>query len=153
MKKKSTTTGKFTTKELDNEKGMVEWEGETVQAESQTKLEQDRGTGQSVILRFFDFGANVESFKQHKPTAQDLFNSHIKGIESTLWRDGLKPYAEVQPRLMYSVDGINYEPYNPKGKQYTHYRFIVACVPAANFASSFEDTKTLSQLLTPQRAT
>lgn len=151
--KKSINTDKFKTKETTLDKGKIEWEGETVQAESKTNLEQDTGSGIPVVLRFFDFGANVESFKNYKPTAQDLFNSHLKGIESLLWRDELKPFLEVEPRLMYSVDGKNFEPYSPKGKQYTHYRFIVACVPNKSLVSAFENTQTLSQLLTPQRAT
>jgi len=48
----------------------IEWEGEAVQAESKTKLEDDKGTGQPIVLRFFEFGVNPEVFKQHKPTAQ-----------------------------------------------------------------------------------
>lgn len=110
----------------------LEWEGEEIQAQSKTKLESDPGTGEAIVLRFFDFGANVESFKKQKPTAQDLFNSHIRGMESTLWRDGLRPHEQIQPRLMFSKDK-------------SHYRFIVACTP-----TMLTDTpQTLSQLLTP----
>lgn len=111
----------------------LQWEGEEVQAESKTKIESDKGTGQAVILRFFEFGANFEAFKQHKPTAQELFNSHIKGIESLLWTDGLKIYHEVEPRLMFSKDK-------------TKYRFIIPCIPS-NGNVLVDETRTLSQLL------
>lgn len=110
----------------------LEWEGEEIGAESTTKIEQDKGTGAPIILRFFDFGADPSVFKKHKPTAQELFNSHIKGMESLLWGDGLAPYYQVEPRLMFSKSG-------------GHYRFILACVPKEALV---DDTRTLSQLLT-----
>lgn len=117
-------------KEMPN----LQWEGEEVAAESTIKLEDDKGIGEAIVLRFFDFGANLETFKQHKPTAQEMFDSHRKGIESLLWRDGLKPYEAVQPRLMFSKDK-------------SHYRFIVACV--TRLGNSLTETpQTLSQLLT-----
>lgn len=109
----------------------IQWEGEEVQAQSDTKLESDLGTGQAVIIRFFEFGADPEMFKQHKPTAQELFNSHRKGIEALLWRDGLKPYEGLEPRLMFS-------------KNQKNYRFIITCIPM----NILTDTpRTLSQLL------
>ena len=49
----------------------IEWEGEDVQAESTTKIQDDKGTGQELILRFFDFAADKTVFEQHKPTAQE----------------------------------------------------------------------------------
>lgn len=112
----------------------IQWEGEEINAESETKLTSDTGTGQAVVLRFFDFGANVETFKKQKPTAQDLFNSHMKGIESLLWRDGLRPFEAVEPRLMFSKDK-------------SHYRFIIACTPRTGNVL-VDETRTLSQLLT-----
>lgn len=124
---------KFKVKEKDAKDAPVkdiEWEGEELVAESETKLESDLGTGQPIVLRFFDFGANVETFRQHKPTAQDLFNSHLRGMESLLWRDGLKPFEGVEPRLMFSKDK-------------SHYRFIIACIP--NMLT--DKPQTLSQLL------
>jgi hypothetical protein len=39
----------------------IEWEGEEVQAESTTKIQEDKGTGQPIILRFFDFAAIKKS--------------------------------------------------------------------------------------------
>jgi hypothetical protein len=112
----------------------AEWEGEELGAISDTKLEQDLGTGHEVVLRFFEFAVNEEAFKQHKPNAQELFNSHRMGIESLLWRDGLKPYEGMEPRFMFS-----------KSKKY--YRFIITCVPRAGKVLS-GTPQTLSQLLT-----
>ena len=113
----------------------IEWEGEEVQAHSETKLAQDIGVGQLVDIKFFDFAADFEVFKQHKPTAQELFDTHKKGILSLLWRDGLKPFEEVEPRLIFS-----------RNKRY--YRFIIACV--SRVGAVITDTpRTLTQLLQP----
>jgi hypothetical protein len=125
------TTGIFTGEKEKKED--ITWEGEEVVAQSDTKLEQDTGVGQAVILRFFEFGANPEVFKQHKPTAQELFNSHMRGIEALLWKDGLRRFEGVEPRLMFSRDK-------------SHYRFIIACEPSAGNVLT-DKPKTLSQLL------
>lgn len=122
----------------------IPWEGEELEAKSKTKIEDDGGYGQAIVLRFFDFGANPEIFRRHQPSAQELFNQHIRGIESLLWGDGLKPFIEVQPQLLFSVDGKKFESFNPKGKQYKFYRFTIACVP---MQALIETPKTLSQLL------
>lgn len=112
----------------------IPWEGEEIGTESSVKLSDDQGFGAAVILKFFEFGANPETFAMHKPTAQEIFNSHIKGIESILWRDNLKPYLDVEPRLMFSKDK-------------TRYRIIIGAVPMR--VGAFDGkTRTLSQLLT-----
>lgn len=111
----------------------IQWEGEEVTTQSDTKLEQDLGTGHAVILRFFDFGSNVEAFRKHKPTAQELFESHRQGMEALLWKDGMKPYEGVEPRLMFS-----------KNKE--HYRFIIACVPSRGNVL-IDTPQTLSQII------
>ncbi len=109
----------------------IQWEGEEIGVQSDTKLESDTGTGQAFVMRFFEFGANVEVFKQHKPTAQELFDSHRKGIEALLWRDGLKPYQGVEPRLVFS-------------KNEKSYRFVITCTPT----QALVDTpNTLKELL------
>ncbi len=110
------------------------WEGEEVTAHSETKIESDLGTGQAIVIRFFEFGANPEVFKIHQPTAQELFNSHRKGIEALLWRDGLKPFEGLEPKLMFSKNKKNY-------------RFIITCVPSLG-NTLIDKTQTLSQLLT-----
>lgn len=112
----------------------IEWQGEEIAAEATTKLSDDTGTGQAVVLRFFDFGANPEAFKKHKPTAQELFNSHLRGMEAMLWKDGLKVFTDTTPRLMFSKDNKNY-------------RFIIACVPAKGHLMN-ERPQTLTELLT-----
>lgn len=109
----------------------LQWEGEEIQAQSKTKIEEDQGTGIPVVLRFFEFGVNPEAFKNRKPTAQELLNSHLRGIESLLWSDGLTFYKEVEPRLMFSKD-------NKK------YRFIIPCLPTQ---ALIDTPKTLTQLL------
>lgn len=114
----------------------IEWEGEHIQANSDTKLEQDTGTGEAVVLRFFDFAANPDSFRMHKPTAQELFDVHRKGIESLLWTDGMRPYQGVEPRLMFSKD-----------KKY--YRFAITCIVNDTLV---DKTKTLSELLANTRS-
>ena len=135
MAKKISKKFKALEKNADVVKGDdLKWEGEEIVSESTTKIEDDKGDGRAVVLRFFEFGANVETFKIHKPTAQDLFNSHMKGIESLLWRDGLKPYLEVEPRLQFSKDK-------------TKYRFILAAIPSYG-GDLMDKTQTLSQLLT-----
>lgn len=85
-----------------------EWQGQSVEVKSETKLEDDRGVGTEVIWRFFEFAANPEAFKEyekshgHMPYAQEIFQSHVKGIEAMLWQDGLRPIEEYPPRLILS---------------------------------------------------
>lgn len=80
----------------------VHWQGKELQTESDVHLEDDEGYGNATIIRCFTFGANPEAFAQHKPTKQELFNSHLKGIEVMLWKDGLKVMTSVTPRLVIS---------------------------------------------------
>ncbi len=115
----------------------IEWEGEELQAYSTTKITDDVGKGQPVILRTFKFAANPEAFRMHKPTAQELFESHKRGIEALLWRDGLTHFREVEPRIVFTKDQ----------KTYT---FIIACIPTQ---ALIDNPKTLSELLTNKDAT
>ena len=111
----------------------IEWEGEEVGAESTTKLQEDKGTGQPIIVRFFDFAANREVFEQHKPTAQELFMSHKMGMEAMLWTDGLVPCEAIEPRLLFSKDS-------------SQYRFVISCIPSLG-NTLIDKTHTLSELL------
>jgi hypothetical protein len=111
----------------------IEWEGEEIGVESTTKLEEDKGTGDNVILRFFQFAINPETFKQHTPTAQELFTTHAKGIEVMLWKDGMSPYYGVEPRLIMAKDNQSYT-------------FAITCVPALGQAL-LDKSKTLSELV------
>lgn len=110
-------------------------EGAEVQqlsTESATKLEDDTGWGPEVILRTFEFSANPET---PLPSAQILFNSHLKGIEGMLWADGLKPADDIEPRLVFAK--------NRKG-----YRIFVACRPMLG-QTVLEKPRTLSELAKP----
>lgn len=133
---KKTKSVEFKATEIDAKDSPVkdiQWEGEEIGVESDTKLEQDTGTGNELVIRFFDFAANKEVFKQHKPTAQELFNTHKTGMEAMLWTDGLVPYHAIEPRLMFAKDG-------------EHYRFVLSCVPS--LGNTFVDkAKTLTELL------
>lgn len=126
---------KFKAKE---KKAGYEWEGEEITAQSKTNIEDDKGTGQAVVLRFFDFGANPVAFKKEKPTAQQLFNSHLRGMESLLWKDGLKVYSAVQPRLMFSKDK-------------TRYRFVIPAISDGTTLMT-QTPQTLSQILHEKKA-
>ncbi len=81
---------------------------DTVETQSKTKLEDDVGYGNAAIIRCFIFGINPQAFKEHKPTDQELFNHHYKGIEVALWRDGMVPLPEVNPRLSYDTKRMQY---------------------------------------------
>lgn len=110
----------------------VEWEANQVNTESTTHLEDDSGHGDPVILRMFEFGANPQVFREHPPTKQDLFNSHLKGIEHMLWVDGMKVFDKVEPRII-----IN--------SRKTKYRIFIAATPARGHLLR-EQPKTLSQI-------
>ena len=105
---------------------------QSVEAQSNTKLEDDIGQGQAAIIRCFEFGINTEAFKQYTPTKQELFNSHYKGIEMALWRDGLKVIQDVAPRIT-----LNEE----KGT----YSIFIGAVPQRGSAL-YETPQTLAQL-------
>lgn len=93
--------GEFVTEDGD-------WRGQTVEVKSDTKLEEDTGTGEVIVIRSFEFGANPATFKEYEknygrlPYAQEIFQSHMKGILSLLWQDGLSPVEEIPPRLILS---------------------------------------------------
>lgn len=88
------------------------YDASTVEAKSeQTHLEDDRGEGNAVVIRCFTFQMNMEHpeiFIEKRPTKQDLFNAHISGIEAALWKDGLKPYLEVKPRITFDSKKLQY---------------------------------------------
>jgi uncharacterized Fe-S cluster-containing radical SAM superfamily protein len=111
----------------------IKWEGEEVAAMSDTKITQDLGTGQEIVIRFFEFGVNEEAFKQHTPTTQELFDAHRAGMEALLWRDGLKPHEAIEPRFMFS-------------KNRKFYRFIITAVPRIGNVM-VDKPLTLSQIL------
>ncbi len=103
------------TKGGDNAKD-IEWDITGAEVHSDTNLEDDKGVGKAVVLRFFDFLANPESFRAHTPRKQELFNAHKIQIENTLYGDDMKIFEEVPPKVMIS-----------KNKRY--YRIVVAGIP------------------------
>lgn len=114
------------------EKGQEVWAAKTVEAHSDTKLKDDKGEGTPVTIRSFDFAANPEAFREKIPTAQELFNSHLKLIESMLWKDGWAIDPLVPPRLLLSRDK-------------THYRIFVTAKPAKGYTFK-EQPKTLAEI-------
>lgn len=86
----------------------VNYEVKSIETQSKTQLEDDVGYGEAVVVRVFEFGLNIEAFKQYQPTRQELFNSHIKGIEVSLWKDGLKIYTDVAPRIVIDEENMQY---------------------------------------------
>ena len=109
----------------------IEWEGQEIEFHSDELKGGD--TGNAVIMRFFDFKANPIAFKQNPPTPQQLFEYHKKEIELSLWKDGLKPIVEIDPRFMQSKDT-------------KHYRFVIASSPLRGQMVN-ETPQTLTELL------
>ena len=140
MAKKNTKDFKIKEEGADVPKGSyqdIDWEGQEIEFHSD---ELKGGTdGMAVVMRFFDYKANAQSFKARPPSVQELFNTHSKEIELGLWKDGLKPIVEVQPRFMASKD-----------KKY--YRFVIAATPMRGQMVN-ETPKTLNELLNENRTT
>lgn len=115
--KKSIKTAKTTADVIKDSKATIsnefviegqDWRGQTVEVESETKLEADKGTGIPVIIRSFQFATNPQAFEHHKPTAQEIFDSHRAGISAMLWTDGLRPIESESPRLVFAKDNKSY---------------------------------------------
>lgn len=117
--------GEFVTKDGD-------WQGQTVQVQSDKHLEDDLGTGDPVVLRTYGFGVNLEMFARRTPTFQEVFDSHKRGIAAMLWTDGLTPMEEVEPRIFFNKDR-------------TQYFITVAAKPQVGQAV-LDTTRTLSQI-------
>ena len=113
----------------------IDWEGQEIEFHSDELKGGEEGG--AVVMRFFDYKANPLAFKTHPPTVQQLFNIHSKEIELALWKDGLKPIVEVNPRFMQSKDT-------------KHYRFVVAATPLRGQKVT-ETPKTLNELLNEGR--
>ena len=82
-----------------------------LEVESKTKLQSDTGYGSPVIVRVFEFRFNPEAVAkvqndQIPLDKQMLFNSHYKGIEMALWKDGFVPMPEVAPQV--KIEGDKY---------------------------------------------
>jgi hypothetical protein len=78
----------------------VHYDLQNLEVKSTTNLEDDQGDGGAAIVRMFEFGMNPQAFAQYRPTKQELFNSHYKGIEMALWKDGMKVLPDVNPKIV-----------------------------------------------------
>lgn len=105
----------------------------TVEVQSTSNLQMDKGEGGYVIIRKFTYGMNPVAFKEAKPTKQDLFNYHLKQIEIALWQDGWKLFTDVQPQLKFDLK---------KGQ----YSIFVGAIPQSKFNTINAEAKTLSQI-------
>lgn len=85
-----------------------DYTGQTIEVQSETHLDDDRGTGEAVILRTYEFGANPLAFRDAMPQPQEVFNYHYKAIMGMLWQDGLRPAEDIEPRLIFSKDRTKY---------------------------------------------
>ena len=110
------------------------WETVGGEVKSDTHLEDDKGTGANVVIRSFVFSVNPESFKQHKPSKQELFNYHTKQIQVLLWEDDLVALPHIAPGLKF----------NKKNNKY-----IITVGAQARKGRIFHDkAKTLSEVVT-----
>lgn len=108
----------------------IPWDANQIEVQSDTHLEDDEGVGGAAIIRCFEFGVNPAAFKEHQPTTQQLFNSHLKGIEVMLWRDGMKIFNEVEPRIVFDK---------------TTYKIFVSAIPMRGHILR-EKPQTLSEI-------
>lgn len=112
------------------------WLGQELQVNSDPLI--DLQTGDNVLLRVFDFGANPENLKRDKPTKQQLFDSHVKQIMTMLWSDGLEPAKEINPLIQIS-------------KKKEKYRILMWC--RAKSGVAWADTPQSLQEITKNNAT
>lgn len=88
------------------------YDASSVEAKSeQTHLEDDKGEGEATVIRCFTFNINLahpELWLERQPSKQELFNFHVRGIEAALWKDGLKVFDEVAPRLTFDTKKMQY---------------------------------------------
>ncbi len=102
--------GQFTeTHALDAPVENVHYDLQNLEVKSETHLEDDKGGGGAAIIRMFEFGMNPQAFMEARPSKQQLFNSHYKGIELALWKDGMKVIPEVNPRIVVDAKAGNYK--------------------------------------------
>lgn len=122
----------------------------SLEVESDTKLEADKGVGQELTLRHFFFKPNPEQFKRQIPTTQELFNSHLKQIEIELWKDEWQPFYQVDPRLVFLNKKFQSVPsHDPKLEWYC---FIIAALPAKGSNLSYTaKPQTLAEIANENR--
>lgn len=105
-----------------------------IEAKSEeTHLEDDLGTGKPLVMRSFTFKIDQEAFKVHVPTKQELFNSHAKGLELSLWKDGLIFEQSHEPHILFN-------------KKRTHYTIFIVATPSRGNVLT-ETPQTLTQII------
>lgn len=84
----------------------VKWESNQIETDEHPLV--DSGTGNKIILRCFEYRANPEAFKLHRPSKQELFSAHARSIEMFLWKDGLLPLPHIKPKIIISKNRQKY---------------------------------------------
>lgn len=136
----------------DEEEKEKDWNVKTLEAESDTKLEEDVGEGKAITLRHFLFKPNPEEFKKRVPTAQELLNSHLKQIQIELWKDEWQIFDAVEPRLIF-YDKL-YRPVSHSSDKIEYYCFIIPATPAKGSLLSYKESpRTLTQIANESRRT
>lgn len=93
-----------------------EYDASTVEAKSNTNLEMDTGEGNAVVIRCFTFQIDLskaDTWLEKRPSKQEIFNSHLRGIEMGLFGDGLKIYDMVAPRITFDAVKMQYSIFVP----------------------------------------
>jgi hypothetical protein len=93
---------------LDGKESVVNYDVKQGEVHSDIHLEDDEGSGKTIVVRSFDFKANPQAFREFTPSKQQLFNAHAKQIEEYLWTDGLKVMPDVKPQLVLSKNRDGY---------------------------------------------
>lgn len=128
---------------VDKTREEGDYQGQTIEVASKTKIEDDLGTGEAVVIRAYEFTTNpqllrdITEGKTGWPDKQEFFNSHYKGIMGMLWSDGLQPVIEIEPRLIFSKDRRKY-------------MIMVHARPALGH-SLLHETQTLTEILNVPR--
>lgn len=87
---------------LDGKESVVNYDVKQGEVHSDVHLEDDEGSGKTIVVRSFDFRANPQAFREYTPSKQELFNAHAKQIEEYLFADGLQVMPDVKPQLILS---------------------------------------------------
>ncbi len=129
------TTATVHNSTLDGKESSVHYDVKQGEVHSDVHLEDDEGSGKTIVVRSFDFKANPQAFREHIPTKQELFSAHAKQIEAYLWADGLDVMPDVHPQVILN-------------KKRTGYRIVVGAEPRRGHLITRRDQdkiQTLSQ--------
>lgn len=108
------------------------YDASSVEAASDTKLEDDKGSGKAVVMRSFTFKLDRKVFEAVPPTKQELFDGHVHGLEMALWRDGLIFDKSHEPHIVFN-------------KKLTHYTIFLVANPARG-QTVLEKPQTLTEI-------